>query len=418
MSFRFLHAADLHLDSPLRGLSRRGQVAGAFVDASRRALENMVATAIGERVAFVVIAGDIYDGDWRDYSTGQFFVRQMGRLAREGIRVFIIRGNHDAESVITKSLPLPNNVHSFSVRTVESVAIEELRVMLHGRGFANRHVPENVAASYPAAKPGYFNIGILHTSLTGREDHDVYAPCGIDDLRRPGYDYWALGHIHKREIVANDPPIVFPGNLQARHARETGAKGATLVTVTDGRVSQVDEVTLDAARFAHSELDLSGLRDPQEFLSAARRAIHEASGEAGDRPLALRLTLTGETALHSYFGAHAGKLIEDVQALAWEINDSVLIEKVRHSTSLVRQLTGSAVIADFAEVLAEVAADASFQAEIEAVLAELRSKAPEAAFNMLDLSGAGENLAPSAISRAQDLVLANLGGIIVEEREP
>src|SRR5258708_10949813 len=128
MGFRFLHAADLHLDSPMTGLVRRGETAGLFVEASRRALENLVSRGIEEKVAFLIIAGDIYDGDWRDYATGQFFVRQMGRLARGGVRVFTVRGNHDAETVITRALPLPENVHSFSVRSVATIVIEELAV--------------------------------------------------------------------------------------------------------------------------------------------------------------------------------------------------------------------------------------------------------------------------------------------------
>jgi DNA repair exonuclease SbcCD nuclease subunit len=416
-SFKFLHAADLHLDSPLRGLARRGAIAGAFVEASRRALENLVSAAIGEQVAFLIIAGDIYDGDWRDYATGQFFVRQMGRLARADIPVFTIRGNHDAESVVSKSLPLPTNVRSFSVRAVESVAIEELRVKLHGRGFANRHVADNVALEYPPATPGYFNIGLLHTSLTGRDGHDVYAPCSVEDLERTGYDYWALGHIHQREVVPGRTTIVFPGNLQGRHARETGPKGATLVTVTDGRIAKLEALTLDAARFEHVMLDLTGIEARVAFEEQVRDAVR-AAREAADRPLALRLTLHGETVLHARLSANAAQVAEDVQAIAAEVGDDVLIEKLRNATTGPRGFALSTAIG-FDEILAAIAAEPAFRDEIAGTLAEIRGKAPADALKLLgdDTANIGQ-VAIAAVASAQQAVLAALSGIAAEPGEP
>lgn len=417
-TFKFLHAADLHIDSPLRGLARRGAVAGAFVSASRRALENLVAAAIHEKVAFVIIAGDVYDGNWRDYTTGHFFVRQMGYLARESIRVFLIRGNHDAESVITKDLPLPSNVRGFSVRGVESVWIEELSTVLHGRGFAHRHVSDNVALSYPSAVPGHFNIGVLHTSLTGREGHDVYAPCSVEDLRRPGYDYWALGHVHRREIVEADPPIVFPGNLQGRHARENGPKGATLVSVVDGRVADLESLVLDAARFENIELDLFAMTEIARLMQEARRAIAETREGAAGRPLALRLTLKGKTALHEHLSAQAEQVSEEIQALAWEAGDDVLIEKVRNATSSLGDGRAMAAITGFNEILSAVAADPMFQADIARTLSDLRSKTPADVLELL-ASNDGDigSIATSAITAAEDLILAGLNGIATPETE-
>lgn len=421
-SFQFLHAADLHLDSPLRGLARRGELAGAFLEASRRALDNLVSAAIAERVALLIIAGDIYDGDWRDYATGQFFVRQMGRLAQAGIPVFLIRGNHDADSVITKNLPLPTNVHSFSVRSVGTETIESLRVAVHGRGFANRHVADNVALSYPPALPGYFNIGVLHTSLTGRDGHDVYAPCSIQDLQRAGYDYWALGHIHKREIVADNPAIVFPGNLQGRHARETGEKGATLVSVVDGRITAIEALTLDAARFDHAIVDLAGVASLPDLMVRARDAMAAARERADGRPLALRLTLTGATVLHDHLSAQADQISEDMQALAWEVGDDVLIEKVRNETVGRRERAAPAALGGFADILAATAADPAFQAEIARTLADLRTKAPGDTLALLD-GGDAESLAPGAslaadaVAVAVEAILSSLNGVTIETEE-
>ena len=156
--FRFLHAADIHLDSPLRGLRARSEEAvGQLAEASRKAFSNLVRAAIERDVAFVIIAGDLYDGDWKDYATGQFFVREAARLARAGIRLFLIRGNHDAASEISRTLPLPDDMHLFSTRKVDSVEIAELAVVLHGRSFANRHVADNMAGDFPAAHAASVN---------------------------------------------------------------------------------------------------------------------------------------------------------------------------------------------------------------------------------------------------------------------
>jgi DNA repair exonuclease SbcCD nuclease subunit len=412
MSFRFIHAADIHLDSPLRGLARRGELAGVFLEASRRALENLVQAAIDARVAFIVIAGDIYDGDWKDYATGQFFVRQMGRLARADIRVFMIRGNHDAESLISRSLTLPPNVFSFSVRSVQTETIEELRVALHGRGFANRHVPDNVALTYPRALPGYFNIGVLHTSLTGRDGHDAYAPCSVDDLARAGYDYWALGHVHQREIVSDAPAIVFPGNLQGRHARETGPKGATLITVTDGRITGLDALTLDAARFETVEIDVSGFSEPADLYATARRVIATTQDGAEGRPLALRLTLVGASPLHDFLSVQAEQVREEMQALAWEAGSDILIEKLRDKTTAASGGTRLSTLLGFDTILAEIAADPAFRAEIARTLGELNARVPAEALALLDGEAAeADALAKAAIETASEAILAGLGSV-------
>jgi exonuclease SbcD len=249
--FKFIHAADVHLDSPLRGLE---QYEGAPVEeirgASRRALENLVELAIAEQVAFVLFAGDLYDGDWKDYNTGLYFGRQMTKLREAGIRAFLLSGNHDAASQLTRHLRLPDNIKILSDQKPESVSLEDFGVMLHGQGFPRRVVTENLSAGYPKPVPHLFNIGLLHTSVDGREGHEPYAPCSLEGLLSKGYDYWALGHVHRREILHQDPWVVFPGNIQGRHVRETGPKGCTVVTVRDGRVLSVEHRDLNVLRWS------------------------------------------------------------------------------------------------------------------------------------------------------------------------
>ena len=219
MAFRFLHAADLHLGSPLLGLAEKDEgVAARFASASRAAFEDLVTAALEEDVAFAVIAGDVFDGDWRDASIGLFFSRQLARLANRGVPTYLLRGNHDAESIVTKSLVWPERVFEFATKRPNTFRIDELRVALHGRGFPHPAVRENYALDYPGPVRGWFNIGVLHTAC-GRAGHENYAPCAPADLAARGYDYWALGHVHAFEIVARDPWIVYPGNLQAQGDR-------------------------------------------------------------------------------------------------------------------------------------------------------------------------------------------------------
>ncbi|MEN9581183.1 MAG: hypothetical protein RJA70_4192, partial [Pseudomonadota bacterium] len=215
---KIVHAADLHVDSPLTGLAR---YEGAPVDqirgATRRAFENLVQLCLDEEVQLLLLAGDLFDGEWKDYTTGLFFVGQLLRLKPAGIPVVLVKGNHDAASVVTRHLTLPSHVTELSSRAPETRLFEQLGIAVHGQSYAERAEYNNLAANYPDALPGCLNIGLLHTCVTGRAGHEPYAPCGLEGLLAKNYDYWALGHIHEREILHEDPWVVFPGNLQGRH---------------------------------------------------------------------------------------------------------------------------------------------------------------------------------------------------------
>ncbi len=331
---KFLHAADVHLDSPLRGLDRYD---GAPVDqirgATRRALENLVSLAIEEEVNFVVLAGDLFDGDWPDFNTGLFFVRQMARLGAKGIQVYAVRGNHDAESKMSRKLPWPQNVHFFSSKKPESVTIDNLDVVIHGQSFASPKVIEDLALGYPAAARGKINIGILHTSLDGRPGHATYAPTRLDVLKSKGYDYWALGHIHKREIVSNDPLVVFPGNTQGRHIRETGTKGCELVTLESGGL-RTEHRPLDVLRWKVLDVEISGATDLDEVLERTAKSLDVAVAEAEDRLSAVRVRLTGRSEAHNAIAAKPETVRQQVRALAIERGSgSVWVEKVSVETS-------------------------------------------------------------------------------------
>lgn len=341
LSFSFIHAADIHLDSPLTGLE---QYEGAPVDqirsATREAFRNLVDTAIERQVAFIIIAGDLYDGDWKDYNTGLFFVSQMVRLQKENIKVFLIRGNHDAASLITKELKLPENVIEFSTRKAETYTLEEFCVAIHGQGFASRAIEENLAKNYPKRKDGYLNIGILHTSATGREGHENYAPCSVDDMKEKGYDYWALGHIHLRELLhKKDPVILFSGNIQGRHIKETGDKGCTLVMVNEGAIESLTHISLDVLRWELCEINANGLESVDELMDVARETIEKKYQEAGGRFLAVRILIYGSTKIHQELLVNKDHIINNLRSLSLEVGlGEIWVEKVKIKTSRLNNI--------------------------------------------------------------------------------
>jgi DNA repair exonuclease SbcCD nuclease subunit len=380
---KFLHAADVHLDSPLDGLERyEGAPVEQLRGATRQALKSLVELAIQQRVDFVIIAGDVYDGDWRDYNTGLFFASQMGELNRAGIPVFLIKGNHDAASQVSKALRLPDRVHVFAHNRPETVPLPELEVALHGQSYAERAVTEDLSRGYPAPVPGWFNIGVLHTSATGREGHENYAPCTVEGLRAKGYDYWALGHVHQREILSEDPWIVFPGNLQGRHIREAGGKGCTLVTVERRAITQVRHHNLDVLRWGEVVGDLSGVRDTDAALEKIRQALaaHLAAGD--DLPWALRLRCTGATPAHAALVLKREQFVAECRALAADLSaHTVWIEKVKLQTrapvAAASPLDDRAdAVGDLLRFLRDAPGNPALLAELVGDLTDLNQKLP------------------------------------------
>ncbi len=334
--FKFVHAADIHLDSPMRGLERyEGAPTEEIRRATRRALESLVALAVAEKVAFVVVAGDLYDGDWHDFNTGLFLASQMSRLQKAGIRVFIASGNHDAASQITRSLRMPENVHFLAVEAPETVELDELAVALHGQGYASRAVRSNLAIGFPPAREGRFNIGVLHTSLGGYAAHEPYAPCSLDALLARDYDDWALGHVHSREVLHEGRPyVLFSGNAQGRHIGEAGEKGCTVVTVADVGTVTCEHRALDAVRWASLQLDVSGVEDAPAVVERAREEVEAALGSADGRLLAARITVSGSCSAHRELTSAPERWVNEVRAAVTDLSGGrAWVEKVRFQTS-------------------------------------------------------------------------------------
>jgi DNA repair exonuclease SbcCD nuclease subunit len=381
---RFLHAADIHLDSPLRGLSAyEGAPVELLRSATRAAFTRLIDTALDEEVDFLVIAGDLYDGDWKDFNTGIFFAREMGRLAKAGIPAFVLYGNHDADSEITKQLTLPANVKTFSSRKAETHRLEDLKVALHGRSFREAATTENLAVEYPEPLPGWLNIGVLHTALEGDAAHASYAPCSVAQLAAKGYDYWALGHVHEHRVVSKDPLVVFPGNIQGRHARELGPRGAVLVTADESGL-HVERRIIDEVRWGHVRVDATPAKSLDEVVYATRREIEAAvASDADGRLLAVRVSIVGRTAAHGALFGLESQLRAEILAQAAALGDEVAwVEKVRVETTpdtAPETLRARAdAIADLQTMLERAQSDQPLLDDIRAELADLVTKAPKA----------------------------------------
>jgi exonuclease SbcD len=411
---KLFHAADLHVDSPLRGLEQYdGAPVAQLRNATRRALERLVDSCLQEEAAVLLLAGDIFDGDWRDYSTGLFFAAQMARLREGGTRVVMLRGNHDAQSQISKDLRLPENVHDLHTRRPESVVFEDLGLAVHGQGFATREVTEDLAARYPAPTAGFFNVGLLHTSLTGRPGHEPYAPSTLEVLRGKGYDYWALGHVHTREVVSEDPWVVFPGNLQGRHMREPGAKGATVVTIQDSKLIDVRHEPFDTVRWGVCPIDAAQASDPHDVVELVRAALTRQAADAGGRLFAARVVVSGRTRAHARLARDPEHWTAQFRACAFDVGDgSVWLERVLFKTqpeSSAPPATREDALGQLLHAFDQMLLDPGALLELGATFSDLKHRLPA-------LAGVGEDgvrfddpaFLAESLEEARELLLARL----------
>ena len=380
---KFIHTADIHLDSPLTGLS-------AYVDApvemlrtaTRDAFTNLISEAIEQSVDFMVIAGDLYDGTWKDHNTGIYFCKEMGRLKKAGIPVYLLFGNHDAESEMTKKLQLPDNVFAFDTKKPSTFRLEHLKVALHGRSFKENETTENLASGYPAPVADMFNIGVLHTALEGNAAHATYAPCSLDELHAKGYHYWALCHVHDYQLWEGGSTVVFPGNLQGRHIRETGPRGAVIVTADEHGIQDINRLFVDVLRWASLEVDVTECHSLAEVVRAVGKALEElVDNSISTIPIAVRVTVIGKTAAHGDLFGLELQLRSEVLALAVAMGaERLWIEKVKVATSTADD--GEAVraradaLSDLQDLLHAAESDTDFLKSLQMELLGLVNKAP------------------------------------------
>ncbi|GGD91710.1 serine/threonine phosphatase [Aureimonas endophytica] len=381
MPFRFVHTADIHLDSPLRSLSLRNPDLAALIgDATRQALVAIVDLCLEERVDALIVAGDLYDGDQTSMKTARFLAGEMARLHAAGIAVFKVRGNHDSLSKITRELQLPPSVRVFGGRAEAVVRDAGGRdIVIHGMSFAKPQAPDSLLPGYRPPVPDAVNIGIMHTSLGGALGHDVYAPVSLADLQKHGFRYWALGHIHQRAEHRGATTVVMPGIPQGRDINEAGAKTVSLVTVGDDGTIAVEERRTSIAEFGRVEVDLSGSATWREAVDAVGRALAKARTGAASPHLVARLTLTGATPLSWQLHRDLDLMLAEAERQAEGIG-KVWIEKIGIATREAEdRLRGSGAdpVTEFGALMrAEIAGSPGLREEVRQLVKELGEDLP------------------------------------------
>ncbi|MEN2494321.1 MAG: hypothetical protein TECD_00212 [Hyphomicrobiaceae bacterium hypho_1] len=402
---KIIHTADLHLDSPLVTLALSSDsLRSAIKIATRAALDRIVDIAIEEGVAAVLISGDLYDGKQRSMKTAAYLLSAFQRLNVAGIKVFIVRGNHDSESTITREIAKPENVHIFDGRASHVLLNES--VAIHGISFRDKHTQENLLTKFRPV-PDVVNIGMLHTSLSGTVGHDNYAPCSVADFIASGFDYWALGHIHRRKIYCENPLVVMPGIPQGRDMGEHGPKSVTLIHIKKKKLTISERLT-STLEFQNKSIDVADCNSIIEVCDAIIALVRSIDS---DTAIVLRLTVIGVTALYW----HIHRDIDLLQAAAKEAAEesgSVWIDRLVIKTQMPseRVATNTATY-EIAELIAEAAQTPSLPAEATEILFEVLSDLPP---EIRDHWGGGETATAETIKQlineASDWAIALMHG--------
>ena len=406
MAFRFVHSADVHLDSPLATLALRDpELAELIGGATRKAFIAVIDLCLVEQVDALMIAGDLYDGEQTSMKTARFLADQLRRVDEAGVKTFIIRGNHDAESRITRELILPDSIKVFSGRAeAVSIGAGGLEAAVHGVSFAHKHAPESLLPKFRPPVPGSVNIGIMHTSLGGSLRHDLYAPCTLADLHGAGFDYWALGHIHQRFEERGRAAIVMPGNPQGRDINEAGPKTATLVTISDDRKITIEERPTSVAQFERVRIDLAGVDDWRDALKRIEKGFEAARAAAPSEHLVARLALTGATPLAWRVRSDADLLAEEARVLGAAVGKT-WIDKIELDCVAPKANESPPSGDPIAELRAlmetEVAQSKSFHDALGEIAEELRRNLPPIARDGL-LGGDPRELAKILRALARD----------------
>ena len=309
-TIRFIHAADLHLDSPFRGIRSEApaHVAQALSRATFDAYRSIIDLCIQEEVNALLVAGDIYDGAYRSLRAQLRFMDGLAQLSQAGIRSFICHGNHDPLDGWEARLDLPEGCVRFGAQ-VEGFPLipdEPGRGMIYGISYPTREVRDNLVPHFAEAvsRDQGYRIGLLHANVGGNQDHDSYAPCSLTDLVDTGFNYWALGHVHTRQVLrTGDPTVAYPGNPQGRHPNERGARGVYLVEMDDHGGMNLEFHAVDVVRWETLTLDIGPLETEQALLDKIDDLAGMALDSAEGRSVVARLVLTGRGHLHRWLSS-------------------------------------------------------------------------------------------------------------------
>ena len=415
MAFRFVHAADIHLDSPLRSLALRDpELADLIGNATRQAFTGIIDLCLAEEVDALFLAGDLYDGDQTSMKTARYFANQLHRLDQAGIRVFIVRGNHDALSRITKELVLPESVKVFGGRA-EAIPIEgaagKPRVAIHGLSFTQPHAPDSLLPRYKPPVEGAVNVGILHANLGGAPGHTPYAPCSVADLHATGFRYWALGHVHKRFVADGPCTIVMPGNPQGRDINEAGARSVTLGTIADDGSLRIEERRTSVAQFERTVVDASGIAEWRELIATVGKALEKTRTSVAAGHVVVRLQIVGKTPLAWHMRSDLDLLRTEVEHRA-AATGACSVEKleIHCQPPDASPVSPSDPIAELRRLIeSEIVRSDAFQQDAVEIGEELRGQLPQECRHLFGADEAGlKDFVLSLAQEGADDVLARL----------
>ena len=374
---RFVHVADMHLDAPFSGVrADDARVGAALAEATYAAFDRVIDACISRDARFLVIAGDAYNSSDSSLKAQRHFRMGMERLDEAGVEVFVTHGNHDPASGWSAGFTLPENVHVFPADRVGRFEVtSEGRTIaaVYGRSFARADETENIALGYRRQDGDPFAVGVMHANVGGDPDYDPYAPATLDDLRASRMDYWALGHIHKHEVLARDPWVVYSGSTQGLNPKETGAHGCVVVDIDASGIVAVEHVETAQIGWAQIDFDIAAVGSLEE-LHARLTEVCETIRREAARPTVVRLTLVGRSPVHPDL-TRPGVLADLADGLRRDQAASapwIWVDRVTDVSSPVLDIDAMRSGKDFAAELVRIADDLALDpAALRAILDEI-----------------------------------------------
>ncbi|MFK7861485.1 MAG: exonuclease SbcCD subunit D [Granulosicoccus sp.] len=408
---KLIHTADVHLDSPLQTLALRDPDLREKVQcASRNAFTRIVDQAIEHQVAAVMIAGDLFDGAARSAKTAAFLLVELRRLEQASIRVFYIKGNHDAENPLTGETALPENVHVFDGNGGKE-QLASSGVWIHGVSFSERKAVKSLLGKFDAPVPDAINIGMLHTSLNGSASHDVYAPCTVQELIDTGFDYWALGHIHKRQTHSKDPWIVMPGIPQGRDIGEPGSQSATLITIDEGEIT-TSEFPTSGIEFSTMLLDISALQDVTALHALAKEALHQLLGALQSDDGIVRIKLQGQSDLRWQLLRDRDQWAETFKLLCRETGRLWMEKLIFDIDETPKSVSDKSALGELSTLMSAIRGEEAFNEEAIALIDDVLSGLPPSERSkLLPAEDSRRELVASLSAEGEEHLLAIMKGV-------
>jgi len=343
-SFSFIHAADLHLDTPFTGMGQLPQkLRERVLHSTFTAYDNLIQLCIDRHVDFLLLAGDIYDTSNRSLRAQIYFKEGLEKLAAHGIQVYIVHGNHDPVNSKELNVTLPANAFVFPPGEVVSHSFEQEGrelARIYGVSYPQSHVKESYLSKFKREAGDFFAIGLLHTNVDGNPAHDNYAPVSRAELIQHGFDYWALGHIHQKNILHDDPVILYPGNIQGRNVKETGERGCYFVKVEEKKVTELTFCATDDLRWYQEQVSLSDCEQIQDILDLLEDTKEQIRMQSKGKGAFVRLSFTGRTPMHSYVcdEKNLADFLEILRGMEEEREDFVWLDSIDVKTKPIIQL--------------------------------------------------------------------------------